>query len=70
MPDGRQVAGQGEFGDYVRGNELGFRLLGVRKIDALLSILGSGLHIVLSDVACRRSNPLLALNSENPNPGP
>ena len=48
----RQVAGQGEFGDYVRGNELGFRLLGVRKIDALLSILGSGLHIVLSDVDC------------------
>jgi hypothetical protein len=48
----RQVAGQGEFGDYVRGNELGFRLLGVRKIDALLSILASGLHIVLSDVDC------------------
>ena len=46
------MAGQGEFGDYVRGNELGFRLLGVRKIDALLSILGSGLHIVLSDVDC------------------
>ena len=27
------------FGEYVRGNELGFRLLGVRKVDALLSIL-------------------------------
>ena len=40
------------FGEYVRGNELGFRLLGVRKVDALLSILRQGIHLVLSDVDC------------------
>ena len=37
-------------GQYVRGDELGFRLLGVRKVDALLAILKRGIHLVLSDV--------------------
>ena len=37
---------------YVRGSFDGFRALGVRKLDALLPVLKSGVHVVLSDVDC------------------
>ena len=37
---------------YVRGDEAGFRALGVRKVDALIAVLRAGVHVVLSDVDC------------------
>ena len=38
--------------EYVRGDESGFRKLGVRKVDALVAVLRAGVHVVLSDVDC------------------
>jgi hypothetical protein len=37
---------------YVRGDESGFRKLGVRKVDALVAVLRAGVHAILSDVDC------------------
>lgn len=37
---------------YLRGDESGFRKLGVRKVDALVAVLRAGVHVVLSDVDC------------------
>lgn len=37
---------------YLRGDESGFRKLGVRKVDALVAVLRSGVNAILSDVDC------------------